>query len=78
MGVPIISYDITAILELIVHEKEGYIVDKYDTNIFADYMNKIIESNIIRKEISNNCIMKAKDFDIKSIIKKWRNILNYE
>ncbi|UZW14975.1 glycosyltransferase family 4 protein [Clostridium pasteurianum] len=75
MGVPIITYDITAVRPLVTHMVEGVIVNKFDITAFADAMIRISKSENLRKNMSRNAISKSKLFDISTIIKKWQNLL---
>lgn len=76
MGVPIISYDITAIQPLIENRKEGIIVEKYNTKKFAEAMNEITESHKFREKLSKNAINKANKFTIDKIGMEWMEVLN--
>ncbi|MFQ7001980.1 MAG: glycosyltransferase family 4 protein [Clostridium sp.] len=76
MGIPIVSFDITAIVPLVDNEKEGYIVKSYDVEGFANAMLKIVDSKEVLKKFSNNCIIKSKEFDMENIAKKWKEILD--
>ena len=76
MGVPIIAYDITAIHPLIDNNKEGFIVDKFDTQKYADAMLRIAENYKERKELSKNAILKSKKFYIDNITNKWDRIFD--
>lgn len=74
MGVPIISYDISAIEPLVTDRKEGVIIEKYDVEKFSNAMNEIV-NNKFRKYLGANCTMKSDEFGIDQIIRKWNNIL---
>ena len=74
MGVPIISYDITAVEALIDNKKEGLIVEKFDAEKFAVAMHKISESYEMRCKLSINAIKKAKQFDVSNIVEQWNQL----
>lgn len=76
MGIPTISFDITAITPLVDDGKEGYIVKSYDVESFAEAMLKIANSKETLKELSKNCVVKSKEFNIENIVLKWKEILN--
>lgn len=76
MGVPIISYDITAVEALVTNNVEGLVSNKFDTVSFATAMKKISESYEIRYKLSQNAIEKSKEFNIDSIASKWMEILS--
>lgn len=75
MGVPIISYDISAIKPIISNRKEGIIVKKYEVSEFACAMKEISESKNLKYELAENAIKKSRDFDIDNISKKWISLL---
>lgn len=77
MGMPTITYNISAIYPLIKDKKEGIVVTKYDIEKFAEAMNYLANNNEIRKKMSDNCIKKSKEFEISKIINKWNQILLY-
>lgn len=74
MGVPIISYDITATQQLIEDKKEGLLVNKYDTIKFAEAMKIMADSQHLREEMSKNAINKSTEFDIENIAKQWNEM----
>lgn len=74
MGVPIISYDITAVESLVTNGKEGLIIDKFHTKLFAEAMWKVSESYDMRCELSKNAIRKSKKFEIGNIIGQWSKL----
>lgn len=75
MGVPIISYNITAIEPLVDNNKEGLIIEKFDTKKFAEAMDKISNSYEMRYRLSRNAIEKSNEFEIGNIIKQWNSLL---
>ena len=74
LGVPIIAYDITGIHPLIENNKEGFIVEKFDTQKYAQAMLRIANDYEQRKEMSQNAIIKSKKFDIDIITNKWNKV----
>lgn len=76
MGVPIVSYDITAATQIITDNREGIIVPKYNVEEFAKAMEKISESDILRNKMARNCILKSLEFDIQNIAKKWNEVFS--
>lgn len=76
MGVPVISYDITAIQPLVEDGKEGFIVDKYNTYEFSEAMLKLSDSYELRLKMAENISIKSKKFDIDHIIDKWNKVIS--
>lgn len=75
MGVPVISYDITAVEPLITNGKEGIIVNKFDKEAFAIAMGKLANSFDLIKDMSSECKSKAKEFDMENIKIKWVKLI---
>lgn len=75
MGVPIISYDISASRQLIEDGKEGVLIEKYDTNKFFEAMIDLSSSQDKRGEFAKNAILKSEEFSIDKIIKEWEKII---
>lgn len=75
MGVPIISYNITAIQSMLQNNKEGLVVEKFDTKEFAQAMNNISKSSDLRVRLGKNAKTTSKKFDINSIVIHWNNLL---
>lgn len=74
MGVPIISYDITAVEPLIVHKENGIIVEKYDIEKYSEEMLNMVEKYNL-KEMSVKAINKSKNFSIENISNEWVKII---
>ncbi|VYU05317.1 glycosyltransferase [Clostridium butyricum] len=75
MGVPVISYDISAINGLVYDNVNGVIVDKFDTKKFAQCMNEICTSKEKIKFYSQNCLEISNDFKLEKILEDWNDIL---
>lgn len=76
MGLPIISFNIDATKELTKDIETGIIVEKYDTEKFAEAMLKVAENESYRKELGKNAKIKSNDFSYEKIGEKWKEILN--
>ena len=76
MGVPIISYDITAVEASITNNYNGIIVEKYDTHKFSEAMLKLSSSPDKIKEMGANALKKSEEFDIEIIAKEWNDMFN--
>lgn len=76
MGVPIISFDITAIQEMIYNKQEGLIVEKYNVDKFSEAMLKLSQSYDLRKEMGTKCLKKSNEYDIDFIVEKWETMFD--
>lgn len=74
MGVPVISYDIPAIQPLITNNKEGLIVEKFNTRNFALAMNILAKDSKKLREFACNAITKSEEFSLDSIVSRWNYI----
>lgn len=74
-GIPVISYNITAIEPLITNGIEGYVVNKFDTNEYAEAMKRLSDSPETRKRMGRNAAEKSEQFDINRIVDCWKKIL---
>ena len=75
-GLPIISYDITAIKPLVTDGVEGRVVPAFDTKKFADSMLEIANSEEKRKIYAQNGVKKSSTFTKEEICKKWDSLFN--
>ena len=76
MGVPIISYDITAVKPLITDGKEGIIVKKFDKDAFAVAMEKMVSSFNLIEDMSKECRINSREFDVENIRDKWIELID--
>jgi glycosyltransferase involved in cell wall biosynthesis len=76
-NLPIVSFDIeTGPNEIIEHNKNGFLVEKYDTKLMAEKICELIETPNIRKNFSNNAKSNIHLFNIDNITKEWTKLLN--
>lgn len=73
-GVPVVAFDVGGNSDIIEHKVNGYLAKPYDTQELANGVNYCLDN---RKELSENCLLKAKkDFDTEKTIDKY--IQTYE
>lgn len=72
MGVPIISYNISAVEAIVENEKQGLIVNKFKVDDFAFAMKRISESENLKFKLAKCAIDRSKDFDSNIIAKQWK------
>lgn len=71
MGVPIISFNITAMEPLVTNGVEGFIVDKFDIVTFANRMIQLAKDEELRFKMGQNAVIKANLFSEIEINKEW-------
>lgn len=73
-GLPIVSFELPSLKEIFGRSYCGYLLNQGDIKEFAKVMGNIATSSEL-EIISNNCISRVKQFDVKNIGEKWENIL---
>lgn len=74
MGVPTISYNITAAQQLIENNREGILVNKFDISEFSNSMLKLANSFEDRRSMSKNAIERSDEFAIDRIVEQWNDM----
>lgn len=75
VGLPIISYDISAMIPLVDNGVEGIVVPQFDTGAFARAMLEIAGSEETRIRMGNAGRKKAEQFTVEKITGKWFQLL---
>lgn len=75
IGLPIISYDISAMIPLVENGVEGVIVPQFDVAAFAQAMLEMAESEEMRVQMGKACRKKANQFTVEKITEKWFQLL---
>lgn len=73
-GLPVIAYDITAMLPLVTNGVEGILVDAFDTQKYAEEMLNLAENKEMQQRMSANGIKKASQISIQNIVKQWEEL----
>lgn len=73
-GLPIISYNIPCIKEILANSNAGIIVNDFNEIDYANQMLNMV-SKMDLKKMSENSIKKVSEYDIKNIGKKWMDLL---
>ena len=77
MGTPVISTDrCVAAVEMIENGINGYVVETENAKSAAEYMDLLINDDVLRKKIQNSNIEKAKLYTIESMTKSYVDIIN--
>lgn len=73
---PLVSFDIeTGPDEIIRNGVNGFLISAYDLVEMAEKICILIENSNLRKEFSDNSIYDLEKFDEKTIVKKWKKLL---
>ena len=75
MGLPCISTACTGSDELITHEVDGLLVPVGDEEALCSAMGRLADDATLRAELARNARIRAMDYDIDDVIRKWERIL---
>lgn len=76
VGIPIISFDITAIYPLVTNMKEGLLVPCFDVESYSKAMLTISSNDILRNDMGKSAKKKSKAFEVKKIAHQWNTMFN--
>ncbi|MCD8007043.1 MAG: glycosyltransferase [Oscillospiraceae bacterium] len=71
VGLPVVAFDITAMIPLVDDGKEGIIVPQFDVNSYAQAMERIADDVSLRKSMGKAASQKAECFSVEVIKNKW-------
>lgn len=75
-GLPVIAYDCVAgPSDLITHNETGYLVSIHDTEMYTEYLKRLMVNAELRKHVGNNAKKKIKIFSIELIGKDFQNVI---
>lgn len=76
LGIPSISFDIkTGPKEVIYDGEDGYLIEKNNISELAFYIQKLIENDDLRLDMSKRAFLNAKRFRIENIAEKWIKLI---
>lgn len=75
-GVPIISFNTKGINELIINNKNGFLISNFSTNEFINKIEKIYNDRIALKELSFNAKETVKKYDLNLNLNLLINLYN--
>ena len=74
-GTPVVAFDVGGIGDMIVHQKNGYLVNLFDTGDFAYGIKWVLEDNSRWKKLSENAREKVvNQFDIVKVAKRYEDL----
>lgn len=75
LGFPIVSTNVGGIPFLIEDEKDGLLVNISDENQMYEKMSELMKTPLLVKSLSENALLKAENFDWKSVQNEWKKLL---
>ena len=73
--IPIVHNSFAALSEIIENNVNGCIIEKYNENAFAKKTIELIDNDLIRQKLAQNCIETCKKYSSKLIGDKWESLL---
>lgn len=74
---PLISFDVqTGPAEIIEHGVNGYLVDCYDTQQYAQYLDEFMSDETLRKRMSAQGASRLRHFSEREIAQRWDQLIN--
>ena len=75
VGVPIVSFDISAMIPLVDDGVEGFIVPQFDCEAFAEAMLRLAENEELRISMGAAAREKSQQFTVGKITEQWKTLL---
>ena len=73
-GVPVVAFDCPyGPSEIITDGTDGFLIDCYDVEAFADKLCLLMENEALRKQMGRNAILSARRFTKDKIIPQWKS-----
>lgn len=73
--IPIVHNSFAALSEIIENNVNGCIIEKYNEKAFAKKTIELIDNDLIRQKLAQNCIETCKKYSSKLIGDKWDSLL---
>ena len=73
-GLPVVSFKTDGPSEIIRNGKNGYLVDNFNLEQFADAVERLMKDEKLRKEMSENASVRAKDFSVERVGEEWEKL----
>ncbi|RJP56872.1 MAG: glycosyltransferase family 1 protein [Candidatus Auribacter fodinae] len=73
-SVPSIAFEVGGIPEFLRHEQDGYLIPPFDTDIMADRIISLINSNILRNSLGTNARKRVEDFSIRKTVRQLESL----
>ena len=73
-GIPVVAFDCPyGPPEIITDGKDGFLIDCYDVEAFADKLCLLIDNEALRKQMGQNAILSSQRFSKDKIIPQWNS-----
>jgi glycosyltransferase involved in cell wall biosynthesis len=77
LGTPVVSVDCeSGPNEIIIHEKNGLLVENHNAEAFAKAMNRMVNDKNLYLQCKSNAAKSVDQFSAEEIGKKWSQLLS--
>ncbi len=73
-GLPVVSFKTDGPSEIIRDGENGYLVDNFNLEQFADAVERLMKDEKLRKEMSENASVRARDFSVERVGEEWEKL----
>lgn len=77
-GIPVVAFHNEGPDEIITHGKNGYLIGRYDTTSFAEYVMQLMDNSRLKSEMSVEARRRAQDFKLWRIIYQWKELIGLD
>lgn len=77
-GLPVVSFKTDGPSEIITDQKDGYLIENYDLEQYADAIETLMTDVELRKKMSQNAQERARDFYTERIAEEWEKLIENE
>lgn len=74
-GLPVVSYKTEGPSEIIDDGKDGFLIEKFNTQLFAEKILQLMKNKNLNKKMSSEAQNKAKKFNSITIKNEWESLL---
>ena len=72
-GLPVIAFENSGPSEIINNSPEnGILIENQNVDMLAENMKKLMDNEKLRKNISNQSVLRADDFSVEKIVNEWK------
>lgn len=75
-GLPVISFDHSGAKELLDNGKYGILISDFNVTMMSERINDLINNDTLKKEYQKKALVRAKSFEMKTIVNKWQRLIN--
>jgi glycosyltransferase involved in cell wall biosynthesis len=75
-GVPAVVSNIGALSELVIDGQTGWLIPSGDKEALSNKLQEIIDQRLITEEIKQNCLVKAKEFEVGKYLERLLNLIH--